>query len=883
MTHADELRLLATSLRDQFLTIASPIISAQYIQAEEDLLSLPGLPWHEHAVVATRLAQHLRAEFEKTRDVLKLRRAIALRRDLLAHAPPGHPDRSVTCAELAVLLGLHPRKSSDLNSLDEAIGLQEEALSLTPPEHPFRARVCSDLAESLRGRFRSTQSDAALEDAIRLDREALRLRPVGHPDRLLSCINLAMSLWVQHTNAPSSSVLGEIISLQREALALLPRHHPNRAQHCEALAESLIVHFRDTRDAAVLEEAISFVRQAIELTPTHQHRKQSFLHNKLASHLTWLYYHSSGHQYATEAVQLRRRSLHLHSATDRNRDRQCSELGHSLHMLSTRTGDYTLLIEAVSYHRECLALRPVGHSKRDQACANLAVALTSLANWLHDVAHIDEAVALGKEALTLSTVGHPRRAETCKVLVSALMARFRITGDTSAIDETVVLAREALLLNSHDDFKKSRACKDLAEALTNRFLQTHETTAVEEAIMLHHKALDIYPPDHPSRWRMLVSLVRIHTEPHYTARDPSLAMDYLSQAISFEVDNLPRLLQNVMISLDRIEAVGVPDELKCALLQIYEKAVELVIYLTGYALSGTMQLEHLAACRTLGPRAYTLAVSLGHVDTALQVLERTRGVVWAQLLHMRDPQLHDVPPEMASQLSSLFSQLLSHDAPVSDDFAGRTYLSQRDVRHQQHGRVQRLLKEIRALPGMDGFLRGITLEAMKAAAIHHPVVVLFAGAGGCSAIIMRDADSPLFLLPLPNIRLSDLESTMLSTSTSSMRGGPDTGDRTIMISEGRRRGALGLDRLLERLWTNVVRPVLMHLGCIVSAHTHLDHGFVSDAPISRLKLRHESVFTGVRLVRLGSLQSTPLGSTKAPTKIVPPTTSYRPTRRHSQL
>jgi hypothetical protein len=117
------------------------------------------------------------------------------------------------------------------------------------------------------------------------------------------------------------------------------------------------------------------------------------------------------------------------------------------------------------------------------------------------------------------------------------------------------------------------------------------------------------------------------------------------------------------------------------------------------------------------------------------------------------------------------------------------------------------MREIRALPGLEDFMRGPTFEALMKTASTYPVVVLIAKDEECHALILRSANEALKSVLLQGVTASTIEVMIKHNIRSSALQGS-----TMDSSNGRAMRAGQPREMLCMLWWDVVKPVLNHLG-----------------------------------------------------------------------
>jgi hypothetical protein len=763
-------KYLAYWLDQQLEDTGSIAIFEEVIALEREVLALQPAGHTERAIACNNLANTLRNFYQATGNSDLLDESITLHREALDLHPAGHPRRAMSCSNIAIALETRYKMSGNSDLLDEMITMRREALALRSTGHPLRATSCNDLASALHTGYEVTGITALLDEATTLHREALALRPAGHPDRSASCSNLAIALQRRCEMTSGSDLLDETITLHREALALCPAGHPDRAISCNNLAVALISLYEVTGVTALLDEVITLRREALYLRP--------------AGHL--------------------------------DRAMLCNNLASSLQTRYGVTGSSDLLDEAITLHREALFLTPAGHPHRAGSCNNLAVALRRRYGVTGITTLLDEAITLHREALDQCPARHPTRSDLCSSLATALGACYGVTGSSALLDEEIMLNREALALRPTGHPAHASSCHNLAAALWQHYQKTLDSTVIGEAIVLARESAASCSPS--SSWRPLKILCRVHLDSDSSLLSISTAAQYLSQASALYPDNPALFLQGMQAYLDLIwlRPSYWTAEIARLLSNVYSNLIDRLSRMTGFVLDTTSQLAALKSARLFGPDACIAALFSNNPCQAMELLDHAHGVIWAQALHQRDPQLQQLPDDLASQLGMLL-RAVSVPVVASDHETSEqrvpSFLSPQDIRHEQNSCIQTLLTEIRAMPGLDRFMLGHTYAELRKTADKHPVVVLASAHGLVYALIICNSvqEHPDALpLKITSDRLARLRHTAtragLRTRTA-MRDVESESDR--QMRPGRFEDtALGT---LASLWHDIVKPVVEHL------------------------------------------------------------------------
>jgi hypothetical protein len=816
----------AISLKMRYEETGVATLLSEAIELEREALAIypPGHP--ERAIPCGNLAVSLKTRHNETHDVTVLIEATQLDREALLLRPPGHPNRDTSCFNLALSLVrcYNQPEISNLSLLIEAIELQHEALALRPPGHPDRATTCTGLANALGTRYDRMGDIGLLNKAIELEREALALHPPGHSDRATSCSHLASHLTKRYTQMGDVSLLIEAIQLGREALALKSHNQITHAGSYTNLAHSLHELYDQTSDSSLLGEAIELDRKALALRPLgHRDRAESC--SSLAIALKRQYDHTGDASLLDEAVELDREALALSPLGHRDRARSFSNLAVTLQMRFHESGDTSLLREITELQRETLTLRPPGHPNRALSCANLATSLrlcyiqTLPAG---DVSLLDRAIELMREALALRPLGHPDRGQSCSNLAAALSTSKMC--DASMLGEVVKLQREALVLHAPGHSDRSHSCIGLAISLTKLYEQTGDTSLLKEATDLSQEAYDCAPTS--ELWRTLSVRCDCYlSQPASYDLAVPLILQCLLEWSQSEAGDIGASMMNICLKLVRFWNLSADwtDDVLPALASIYSNTIDKLPLVACFVLDTSSRLNALRLFKQLGSQACIVALKAQRLPQAIELLDHAHGVIWAQALHQRDPQLGGLPPALASDLEGL---LRAVSAPSVQEPANR-YLTSRDVRHEQNRRIQTLLGQIRAMPGLERFMRGNTFETLRRVARDHPVVVLVTLGSESYAVIVSSSsqeEPDVVNLEVTSQRIVQLRGRTQRAGFR-MRGSTehDWTDAWIEPVEDeldrlmRPAGQLhSLTGVLGELWKAVVKPVIAHLGFEVS-------------------------------------------------------------------
>jgi hypothetical protein len=757
--------------RNTLVAQLDPLAYHKPIEAEDKQLQaarhfVAHNPARERLHACKTLSRLLFQRYQVIRQHALLAECINVEQKIRASYPTKHPSRTLACVRLAKLLCRLYKHTGDVRLLDEATTYHTEASSQVGGYLYWS----SHSAFLKRARSELTGDERLLQDAINIS----RVRVFDHPLRASPYIDLAISLWMLYGCTAFEPHLSEAITFFERALSLRPPKHPNRAISCVNLAVALCTKSGNTGDTSLLGDAIALFREALSC-------KVSIIENR--------------------------------SIWNAN-------LATALWIRFQHTGDLSLLGEVVSLYEAALSCISSSASKRSVLYSNFAVILRACYEHTGNKALLDRGLELSKEALSYTSTNHPERAISLGHRANFLLFLFIRTGDSTLLDEAIGLHREALSARPNDHPDRVRLCTNLAVTLWMRYERTRNETELQEAISLNEEALRSQQSNHPKRWYAIANLIRIHLDRHSSSQHSVVhAIEYLQRMLALAVDDLPALLSEVAHVTARIHLASVPEDLHLVLLQCYSAAIDLAAHVAGFVLDRSSQLKYLAACQHLGSLAYACANSANRNQDGLRLLDRARGIIWSQSLHVRNPQLQHAPPVLASELEHLLRCIslpsqLSDELQLMDSESGwQTSLPER--KHMISSRIQQLIRHIRETPGQSDFMRGPSYKQLIDTAQNHPVIVLVAAQDNCYAEIIRQQETSPICLPL-GVCPTEIRAMSSGTTLDSFRGTSSAIDRADERAFKFVRADSTSHSLLGKLWISVVRPILTVLGLKVS-------------------------------------------------------------------
>ncbi|KAF8436266.1 CHAT domain-containing protein [Boletus edulis BED1] len=758
------------------------------IVLDQEALELRPQGHPDRSLYLNNLAVHLSSRYNQLGAMADLDEAIVLGQETLELHPQGHPDRSMSLYSLGVYLLTRYNQLGVMADLDEAIVLSREALELRPQGHPDRVTSLNNLTVHLSTRYNQLGAMADLDVAIVLAREALELRPQRHPDRSFSLDTLALPLWTRYNQLGAMEDLDEAFVLAREALELRPQGHPDRSTSLDSLGVYLSTRYDQVGAMADLDEAIVLGREALELCPQGRPDRSTSLNN-LGAYLSTRYDQLGAMADLDEAIVLDQEALELRPQGHPDRSISLDSLGVSLSTRYYQLGAMADLDEAIVLGREALELRTQGHPGRSLSLDNLGVYLSTRYNQLGAMADLDEAIVLGREALELRPQGHPDRSTSLNHLGAYLSTRYDQLGAMADLDEAIVLGREALELRPQGHPDRSFSLNNLAVRLSTRYSQLRAMVDLDEAIVLDRDAVDLRLPGHIDRSSLSENLAAaLHTRfmQLRQADDKESLFTLYAQLV-----DASQLVSSTDLSAARAW-IRVAEEFQHpSTLLAYETSLRSLIHHLATLPPLPQHLIILKECSaSLAVDAFSACLRRGARVRAVELLEQGRSVFWSQLSRLRFP-LDDVIAsgpagrllvDEFTQVASLIR--ITSNSPGADRHGRLCHLNLE---------MQRIIINIRELPGFSRFLLASLFSDIRHAASGGPVIIVNASQYSCDAlVVLLDRDPVHIPLQITQKSVRDL-SEELHAST----------ERAKKVDVTRELGSL-----LRTLWDQVVSPVV---------------------------------------------------------------------------
>jgi len=593
----------------------------------------------------SNLGDTLRLCFERTGDLDALAEAVTANRTAAAGTWPGNPDLPRRASHLAGTLVCRYDRTGDVAALAEAITAGRQAVAAAPPGHAERGGYLTNLQVALDREWERTGDLAIMRESVNVAREAAAATPPGHHLRALCLTTLSGALQSMYLRTGDVELLTEAVQASRDALAVVPAGEPDRAPYLNNLGQSLGSLFGRTRDADALREAVQLTREALSATPADD-PVLADRQAALSSLLDDLAGRTLDTGPLTEAVALAREAVAAVAQDDPRRAALLDDLGSALTSLFTRTRNSALLREAVRVRQEALAATPGEHTSRVGRLVSLAATLDTLATRTDSPDAAMDAAGLLEEALDALPDDHPGRA-VCLVNLAevyrTLYRRFPDPGSTWLYD-AIRTARSSIEAtpDRHPDLASRLAL--LSGLLLQRSAAGQQPAALDEALRLARQAVAATRPDDPDYPKhqdgLGWALVARHQAAAPTGGDPTAAAEAwrcFHDTATHPLASVGRRIGAYRRSAELAAEAGrtAQDALACI-----EAAVDLLPGVVPGELDRDDQEHEIGSVTHLAAHAAQAAITAGRPDLAIELLERTRGVLVAGDLDRRTGHDH---------------------------------------------------------------------------------------------------------------------------------------------------------------------------------------------------------------------------------------------------
>ncbi|MFD4026214.1 CHAT domain-containing protein [Streptomyces sp. NPDC058576] len=775
----------------------------------------------------------------------------------------GSPEYWNCHAEYTHTLMQRADTTGEVGLYEEVVGLLREEMRRAPLSRAESAAVRSNLGLALTNIATCSGRVEFLTEAVAVHREAVALSEPGDPFAVHLLLGLGETLLARAEFCSDTGALDEGIAVLRRAVVSSDASTYSGADCRTALGDALRNLARLASDPAPLEESVRCHREAVAMASGPPSPTALI---GLANSLGALYRYGRDVRQSDEAVRHYHAALASpQSAAYGLRGSLLTGLGFIQWSRAVESGEEALMDLAIGTLREAVTQLP--RVRLGMALTNLGSALMDRGLASGNRAWLAEAVTVLRRAVNDSPPTAVERSLHLNNLAEALRCWYETVGDASAADEAVALLREAMAVAHGDRWGADMAAVNLGVLLVNRAQSDRDPRLADEARRVLEGVIAGFGAHHPSRSIALQKLTtacvvfaRLTEERSgATARQalrraetaarealagtsPGHALHSISQWLlaAVQLDRAARGEEVDLVEAARVArdcahspATHVGIRIRAARawglasmraghnadgLEGYAYAVGLLPGIAPRSLARADQEARLLISEGLASDAAALAIEEGAAGRALALLEQGRGVLLAQGLENRADvsRLHALAPGLAAEFERIRDQLSEPPRPSpvlggglggpAAPFHGADEEAViAEARLGLARRWEQLLDEIRALPGLEGFLRPPSVPELVASAAEGPVVVVNVSAYRCDALVVT-ADAGIDVVPLPGLTLRDAEARAAEFVEGIETAYGEKGVDEAVAMMRRLSGTLGW------LWDTVAAPVLERLG-----------------------------------------------------------------------
>ncbi|WP_415941853.1 CHAT domain-containing protein [Streptomyces sp. 067-1] len=753
----------------------------------------------------------------------RLRQNVMHIRWQLEGMPQNHPKRAELHAALTRALQCLFEQSREITVLREAITACRTAISLTPPSHPEFDPHNRNLGRLLLDLLTSTTDldPWHLAQAVEWS-YPWRAGPVGtcSPDAssAVSLHELASALLREYQRTDDLPTLRDAVSAARRTVEFTQPHDPAADTYRETLALMLWLLSGRTGDVEILEEASGSIRRSLS-EAGRESEDHSARRNLLGLVLKRRYELTGDVPALREAAEFGRAAVANAPDSGREAASFAGNLADALRMLSERTRDLAMARDAVFYARKAIGgLRP-DDPEWAGTQAVLGSALVHLADRTGDEGTAADATREIDKAVTATSVNHPDYLPRLNVLYRALMNEYGRAEDPALLERALEAARNLVGTAPSDHPERGKYLSHLSTALRELYLRsdTDPVRALDESIEVAKQAVASTLPNHPDRADCLTNLGDLlqlsfgRTEYTATLREsvpPHSATARMSGASISQRIGAAQRAALADLRLGRVRRAT-------AMIRL---ATELLPQLGLRDVDRADREHRVSSANRLPATAAATAIAAGLPGHAVELLEQTRGVVFAGTLDTRDDaaELRAGAPDLLPRFQEIRDAINAADHEITlpsfgehRDATGRHSRELAARRVSLNEQWDALLDEIRHRPGLAGFQRPTPITELCRHADRGPVVYVTAEETGAHALIVRnDPDAPARTVHLPAavtrkavVEQADAFRTALRVTT----------DRQ-QPARARREAQQQMLAVLTWTWTNITEPVLDSLG-----------------------------------------------------------------------
>jgi hypothetical protein len=390
--------------------------------------------------------------------------------------------------------------------------------------------------------------------------------------------------------------------------------------------------------------------------------------------------------------------------------------------------------------------------------------------------------------------------------------------DKTKVDEAVEEGRTMLSSLEPRGQPAEQLFYSFGTMLFEAFKRTKNIEYLNESITAYRQSLQRPLPPFlrfGSLFQLCVSLsTRARSFPDHSAQDMEDLLKLLPQCINDEQLCLPERFRMACFWALHARRIGHP-----SVSAAYATAMSLMQ--DTLLVIPTLQLQHATLAKvpdisyriTLDYSSYQ--IDLKKLEEAVETLEQGRAILWSEMrdLRLSNDQLLEADPDLGHAFAAVNQDLEeltisippNHRLSMGDGVAvdlravdpfGRLLLKQRRLSKERN----KLISQIKALPGFNSFLTSPSFDALRSAASSGPVVIINHSEWRSDIIILLHNTSPSHISTPPEFyhRAKTLKDELL---VARQKHGPDSHHYTQILAH-----------VLTELYDLVGKPVINRLG-----------------------------------------------------------------------
>ncbi|KAI0083831.1 CHAT domain-containing protein [Irpex rosettiformis] len=454
----------------------------------------------------------------------------------------------------------------------------------------------------------------------------------------------------------------------------------------------------------------------------------------------------------------------------------------------------------------------------------------AIASYQHD------AIVHHTHAIELTPEGSPYMPMWLGNLGIALWTQYKSSGSSVDLQDAIVHFTHAIELTPEGSPDMASWLYSLGLVLKTRYESSGSSADLQDAIVHITHAIELTPKGHPwgaCYFYCLGTLYLLSMESGYKEADNATqAMDTFAGAME-QPSGDP--YWSVQAGLKYIELLSMTPSISTppplTKLDAHQRILDLIpqVIWLGYDLQ--KRYKKLASLKVSVSHAVADAIMAGEYQQALEWLECSRAIVWAQVLQLHTPldDLAQHHPQLASRLQATSTALQKdaselHATPASANLPtsskGHFHTRAKDT-YDFALEYDHIIKEIRLLEGFENFLRPEQASQLMAACTPGVVVIINMHRSRCDALVLIHNED-IIHIPLPLFSYDyarELQTQLWSIvrrrpkARNDMRDS-DGNDLTKSFPTAAGDGDTQLDEevemrtILHDLWAQVVRPIV---------------------------------------------------------------------------